>query len=160
MGALNGNEDRVQKLIEWKRHEQPPRGYFDALPDRILFRVQTLRSPEQASIWRDLLSAFDLKPVLLGVFGTAAFGIFFFGVSLAEWVGHESAGIAFDAYHWMIPADRVAQAGSGRMLDLRLPGLAIANSSTTPLMSEQPGDSWFNRQGLKVQPASFSLPVR
>jgi hypothetical protein len=160
MGALNNNEDRVRKLIEWKRHEQPPPGYFDALPDRILFRVQTLRSPEHASIWRDILSAFDIRPVLLGAFGTAAFGIFFFGVSLAEWVAHEPSEMPLDAYHWMIPADRVAQAGSGRILDLRPPGLAIANSSITPLLSDQPGDSWFNGQGLKVQPASFSLPVR
>jgi hypothetical protein len=39
-------------------------------------------------------------------------------------------------------------------------GYAIANSSTTPLVTEFPNNLWFEGQAFRPQQASFVIPLR
>lgn len=68
----SGQEDfeKLRKLLALKRHEQPPPGYFDRLPNQILSRIKAGEQTE--SIWDRLLPKIVLRPAFAYGFGIAA----------------------------------------------------------------------------------------
>jgi hypothetical protein len=160
MGTDPGNFDRLHRLLVWKRHEKPPPGYFDALPDRIRLRLQQ-QQEEEGGVWGIVTRAFNLKPVLLGALGTAAFGLFFFGVNLAQWATSAPTEVAIDPYNWMIPAQTSNPATVAKTSSrIGISDAVFAHSSVLPPLGSAPADSWFNGQMLKTEPGSFHLPSR
>jgi hypothetical protein len=68
----SGQEDfeKLRKLLALKRHEQPPPGYFDRLPNQILSRIKAGETEE--SFWDRLLPKIVLRPAFAYGFGLAA----------------------------------------------------------------------------------------
>jgi hypothetical protein len=68
----------LRKLMALKRHEQPPPGFFDRLPDNIIARLE--RGDGQLAFWEKFLAAFTFRPALAYGFALAAFSALTFSV--------------------------------------------------------------------------------
>jgi hypothetical protein len=62
--------EALRKLIALKRHEQPPPGYFNRLPDRIAARLE--RGEGQLGFWERVLGSFTFRPAFVYGFSMAA----------------------------------------------------------------------------------------
>jgi len=91
-----GSEDfeSLQKLLALKRYEQPPPGYFDRFPYQVMARIEAEEARFQLPWWERVLGRFDLKPALVGAFGFAVMGVYFLGLSLANYVEQQSAQLS------------------------------------------------------------------
>ena len=72
---MNSNPDdfeALRKLMALKRHELPPPGYFNRLPDRIAIRLE--REGSQLGFWGRILAGCSFRPVFAYSFALAAFG--------------------------------------------------------------------------------------
>ena len=71
MKSDSSDFEALRKLMALKRHEQPPPGYFDRLPDKIMDRIE--RGEGQPGFWSKILSAFAFRPAVAYGFSLAAF---------------------------------------------------------------------------------------
>jgi hypothetical protein len=67
MNPENQDFETLRKLLSVKRHEQPPPGYFNELPNKIWKRIEA--NEVQPSFWERILPAFALKPAVAYSFG-------------------------------------------------------------------------------------------
>ena len=68
--------EKLRKLMSLKRHEQPPPGYFNQLPGRIIARIEAGESAP--TFWQRLSDVFVMKPshaYALGLFVCGALGV-------------------------------------------------------------------------------------
>jgi hypothetical protein len=72
------NFDQLKKLLAWKRHEQPPPGFFDSLPAKVWTRID--RQKAQPSFWERLIPSFGLKPAVAYAFGLVVCGTLIIGI--------------------------------------------------------------------------------
>jgi hypothetical protein len=70
--------DRLRKLLELKRHEQPPPGYFNRLPNQIMARIAA--GEGQSTFWERFIPRFTFKPALAYAIGLATCAVVAFGV--------------------------------------------------------------------------------
>jgi hypothetical protein len=78
---MNSDSDdfaELRKLMALKRHEQPPPGYFNRLPDKIASRLE--REGGQPGFWEKILAGFTFRPAFAYSFAVAAFGALTFSV--------------------------------------------------------------------------------
>ena len=71
---MNSSPDDFQdlrRLLALKRHEQPPPGYFNYLPDKIQLRVERDDLSEHSTWWEWLVRKLDGQPVLAGAYAFA-----------------------------------------------------------------------------------------
>jgi len=73
-----GDFDSLRKFMALKRYEQPPPGYFNRLPDKILDRID--RGEGQESFWGTFVNAFAIRPAMAYGFAMAAFSALTFSV--------------------------------------------------------------------------------
>jgi hypothetical protein len=85
------NFDPLQRLLAWKRHEQPPPGYFVSFPDQVVGRIQDLHEAVPDPWWRRWLWERDHRPVLAGAYCVAVCGLLLSGISLSQIFGDKSA---------------------------------------------------------------------
>jgi hypothetical protein len=71
MNSDPGDFETLRKLMALKRYEQPPPGYFNRLPDKIMVRLE--RGEGQPGFWERLIAAFSFRPALAYGFSLAAF---------------------------------------------------------------------------------------
>ena len=64
--------EALRTLIALKRHEQPPPGYFNRLPDRISARLE--RGEGQLGFWENVLARLTFRPAFVYGFSLAALG--------------------------------------------------------------------------------------
>ena len=81
MNAGQDDFEKLRKLLALKRHEQPPPGYFDRLPNQIISRIKAGENTE--SIWDRLLPKVVLRPAFAYGFGIAACVLLAFGANYA-----------------------------------------------------------------------------
>jgi len=72
MNSDPGEFEALRKLLALKRHEQPPPGYFNRLPDQIAARLA--RGEGKSRFWEDFLGQFVFRPAFSYGFALAAFG--------------------------------------------------------------------------------------
>jgi hypothetical protein len=87
----NENFDQLKKLLALKKHEQPPPGYFNSFSSKVIARIQA-EEQAQAKPWWQRFLAFNVRPVMAGVYGLAAVGILGFMIS-ANKPGQDSAPV-------------------------------------------------------------------
>jgi hypothetical protein len=78
MNSDPGDFDSLLKLMALKRHEQPPPGYFNRLPGKILDRIE--RGEGQPRFWEKFVTAFAFRPAMAYASVLAAFSALTFSV--------------------------------------------------------------------------------
>jgi hypothetical protein len=78
MNSDPGEFESLRKLMALKRYEQPPPGYFNRLPGKILDRIE--RGEGQSGLWAKFVTAFAFRPAMAYGFALAAFGALTFSV--------------------------------------------------------------------------------
>jgi hypothetical protein len=86
MTQNSDNFSDVQRLLRWKRYEQPPPRYFNGFSTGIIVQIEKSNEVNLYPFWVRWFRNFDPKPVLvcaygLAVGGTLLFGLSFFGMS-------------------------------------------------------------------------------
>ncbi len=141
----------VERIIALKRHEQPPPGYFDLLPGRIMRRIE--QGDGQFGFWARWRPSFSARPVLA------------FAVALAY------CGTLSVAIYSPPKMDRTVAAED--LLSQDLWAAASASSlqpedtspiesgwlgSTNPVTAPQTGDSPFSTPAARAIPVSLFQP--
>jgi len=164
MSPAPDNFDALRRLLAWKRHEQPPPGYFLDFADRVRARIEATEAEEAGPWWQRFFAGLDLKPVLAGAFGLAVMGMYFFGLSLAHSGGEPLARAEVPP---AVPLYLATQASMGPLgAERPYPSLAygampIAASSVHPVLQVGPPPGLFRPgSGLHsgaLQRAGFDL---
>ncbi len=76
MNAESDNFEALRKLLALKRYEQPPPGYFNQLPGRILSRIER----EEPTFMEKLARVFVFRPAMAYALGLAFCGTFAAGL--------------------------------------------------------------------------------
>lgn len=80
----------LRALLALKRHEKPPPGYFNYLPDKIQMRMEREELSQYSSWWQWLIQKSDAQPVLAGAYAFAISGLMLLGFKLSQDLQHES----------------------------------------------------------------------
>lgn len=90
----NENFDQLKKLLELKRHEVPPPGYFNKLPGEVVSRIRAERASQnmdamtklkvEAPWLMKLWQVLESKPIFAVSFGTAICALMLAGIFFAE----------------------------------------------------------------------------
>ena len=95
--------DDLEKLLAFKRHEQPPPGFFEDFPERVMARLMALEATAQQPWWVRWQTGFGLQPALVGAFGVAVVAVYFLGLSLANYAEQGApAASGSAAQHWVM----------------------------------------------------------
>lgn len=78
MNSDSENFEALRKLMAIKRHETPPPGYFDRLPDKIAHRL--VHEGGSPGFWDKVLAGLSFRPSFAYSFALAAFGALTFSV--------------------------------------------------------------------------------
>ena len=81
MDQESKNTFKVERIIALKRYEQPPPGYFQLLPDRIINRIE--RGEGQSNFWEKWWPAFCVRPAMAYALGLTVCGVLAAGVYCA-----------------------------------------------------------------------------
>jgi hypothetical protein len=82
---LPDNEfDDVQRLLRWKRNEQPPPAFFLSFADKVTARIEAEEASEYSSWWTWVAARFDAKPVLVCAYGLVVSSLLFMGFRLSQ----------------------------------------------------------------------------
>src|SRR6185503_5367665 len=78
------NFDQLRTLLSLKNHEQPPPGYFDRLPGKILARIEASELASQSTWWDWLVARFDARPILACAYGFTISGLLLMGFRFSQ----------------------------------------------------------------------------
>jgi len=76
--------EKLRKLLELKRHEVPPPGYFEDFSATVIARIEAEDARPATSWWQRLLPGIDTSPVMLGAYGVIAGSLIIAGVQLTR----------------------------------------------------------------------------
>lgn len=104
MDPADDHFESLTKLMALKRYEEPPPGYFDRLPSRIIGRI--VHEEEEPTDWlRSFFGRFEFRPALAGAFGFTLGAFYLLGVGYS---GHVAARPADPA--WLVHERMTAEA--------------------------------------------------
>jgi hypothetical protein len=78
------NFDKLRTLLSLKKHEQPPPGYFNRLPGKILARIEASELASQSTWWDWLVARFDARPILACAYGFTISGLLLMGFRVSQ----------------------------------------------------------------------------
>lgn len=78
------NFDDLRKLLALKKHEQPPPGYFNRLPGKIMARIESSELAAESTWWDWLVARFDARPILACAYGFTISGLLLMGFRLSQ----------------------------------------------------------------------------
>jgi hypothetical protein len=161
MNENQPNFESLRRLLELKRHETPPPGYFNNFSRQVLARIRDGEAEAPAGglsaslpWWLKLLQSFETKPVFAGGFATALCGLLLFGAVMAQ-------RPEFAAQAILQPAStEVAPLASSTATPLTPPvnQFLIADNSTNPVVNFQSASSVsFGQMPVNAQLTSFPV---
>jgi hypothetical protein len=150
------NFDDLRKLLALKKHEQPPPGYFNRLPGKILARIEASEFATESSWWDWLVARFDARPILACAYGFTISGLLLMGFRLSQVLQNdpdtESATASLGG--WLATTPDPVTTQPGHFLQAHFPSSASFISSLEPVMelnTSRPSARMF-------QPVSYSFP--
>ena len=161
------NFEQLRRLLELKRYEQPPPGYFNNFSCQVIARIKLgERGEESAGIERLLWeapwlqriwAAFEAKPVLAGAFGLAMCGLLISGVIYSEKGDVQPVALIPPVAELVPnPADVASLMAENHPL-LPKPD-ALKASSMSPIAPFQMDGPLL--PNLHAEPAAFKFPIR
>src|SRR5271169_3101926 len=84
MSENENNFDALRRLLELKRHETPPPGYFNRFSGQVIARIragEARKSPSETSWFVKFLQVFEFKPAFAGAFASALILMLVFGIA-------------------------------------------------------------------------------
>jgi hypothetical protein len=78
------NFDKLRTLLSLKNHEEPPPGYFNRLPGKILARIEASELASQSTWWDWLVERFDARPILACAYGFTISALLLMGFRLSQ----------------------------------------------------------------------------
>jgi hypothetical protein len=78
------NFDKLRTLLTLKNHEQPPPGYFNRLPGKILARIEASELASESTWWNWLVERFDARPILACAYGFTISGLLLMGFRVSQ----------------------------------------------------------------------------
>lgn len=103
--------DKLVAILRWKRHEQPPPGYFNGFSRRVIARLESQQPA--LSWWQKFLADFDAKPVLAGAYSVAVCGSLLYGLSLLNGAKEEARQLPIAQNIWSDSFAASAGIGNG-----------------------------------------------
>ena len=152
------NFDALLKLLALKRHEQPPPGYFERLSRGVMARLEAEEATKQsqwdgvsnmASWLRRVWSAFEVKPILAGVFGVVVCGLMLSGIIYSQRL--EPATVTASPS----PSEALFT-GVPKTWGIEQPAPPMLIASTNPLVEPKIPTSIFDVIQPPVQPVNFN----
>jgi len=160
MSSHPENLDPVQRLLNLKRHEVPPPGYFRDFSGRVIARLEAAESSAPRTWLQRLGLDFDLQPAMVCALGTVVSALFLFGVLASLQIG-ETSTFAFQPVEQTgtplvltPPVAQPAVAGMSNLKPIARPEEIPA--STFPVVSASASASPFSQFHLQVQRTSWS----
>ncbi len=156
MSDSQENFEALQKLLALKRHEQPPPGYFDRLPDTIAARIHRETRGERflASI-QEWLGRIGFRPAVAYGFLTALCALIVLGIGYSLRMDNQSVSNMPTPEDWW----RVSAAPDSTEKTAKPAGLGLQAadvSSTNPVFN----GSLYEGLKFRVEPVSFSPEPR
>ena len=155
MNENENNFDALRQLLQLKRHETPPPGYFNNFSTKVILRIraeEARATPVHPRSWLlKFLQLFELKPAFAGAFASALCLLLIFGIVYADRPDSGLQPFFQDASSSMTSfaaATPSVLPSSTYAVDL--------SASNNPVASLQPVESFFGSPNPLIQPASFS----
>lgn len=161
--------EALRRLLQLKRYEQPPPGYFQEFPRQVLAQIRAGRLAEADSLWERLnweapwltrlLESFQTRPALAMGFGGAVCAFLVAGLIYSERLeSHPPRPVTFVPVSETPVAAVPAAPGA-------IPGLGLANPSEVALLTPgtngslnpvlPAGGSLFDHFRVTAQPVAF-----
>ncbi len=146
----------LQRLLVLKRHEQPPPGYFDRFPLRVMARIEALELREEVPWWRSFLNFVTSPSGLLGFNAVALTGLGLVCVSVFHVITSKPDD---DQVVWVpTPSARIPAWGTGRWPSSGLAASPANRSFASTNESSGPA-GLFDLPSLTQERASFVVPA-
>jgi hypothetical protein len=151
---MNSNPEEfegLRRLLALKKHENPPPGYFNYLPEQIRIKNERNDLSEHSTWWEWMVAKFDARPVLAGAYAFAISGLMLLGYTVSQDLQNEKASTFIG---WMndpvntIPSARIANHFAN-------PGnIYLLGTSTDPVFEEPPATPKTGYNGFTMNPAA------
>lgn len=133
------NFDKLRTLLTLKNHEQPPPGYFNRLPGKILARIEASELASQSTWWDWFVERFDARPILACAYGFTISGLLLMGFRLSQVLQADAkaeSGAVSLGGGWLAaaPDPITTQPGAFLQSQFRNPADLVNFSSTEPVV--------------------------
>ena len=152
------NFDKLRTLLTLKNHEQPPPGYFNRLPGKILARIEASELASESTWWNWLVERFDARPILACAYGFTISGLLLMGFRVSQLLQADAQAETTPSLggSWLAagPDPITTQPGSFLQSRFANPATGLANfSSVEPIVEHaRPAQA-----GSMFQPVSYSF---
>src|ERR1044071_8275067 len=146
--------DKLRTLLTLKNHEQPPPGYFNRLPGKILARIEASELASQSTWWDWLVARFDARPILACAYGFTISSLLLMGFRLSQVLDTEESATPIGG-GWLAAAPDAVTVQPGPFLQSHFanPAALVNFSSVDPVVemaSPRPASRMF-------QPVSYTF---
>ena len=151
--------DRLKKMLALKRHEAPPRGYFDHFSDKIIARIEAEGLRVRSSWWKRLCPQLDARPMLACAYGLVIMGLLAIGVGVSQSLETEEAATPNLGRPWFAqtPASDAVLPASVPVAQDSLTGQTNLASSVNPVISSGAPSFLFDVNRLRAEPVKHDL---
>ena len=87
MESPEENFEELRKLLELKRHETPPPGYFEGFSSNLIARIEAEDARPTPAWWQRFFPSLDASPLMVGAYGVIVASLVIAGVQLAGQAG-------------------------------------------------------------------------
>lgn len=155
--------ENLRKLLKLKRHEQPPPGYFDRLPDRITRQLEQEVEAQNSGGWAwlgRLRQVLAQNPISAGIFAICGATMVLVANShfLDNYIGNGGSA-TLSLAPGSIGTGELAdnnRVHAGLALAAQPPAADAMVSSVTPVFMNAP-DSVLNSLNLSAQPVGYTF---
>jgi hypothetical protein len=164
MSEGENNFEMLRRLLELKRHEVPPPGYFNRFSGEVIGRIRAGEGSAPASMSEQffaeapwlmrLFQSFVFKPAFAGAFALMLFLLLVFGIVFADRPDSAPQPLLQTVAQNDSDTPQLAAVSPMTLPDTPVHTGIIA--STNPVLSLQPVASLFGQQNPLVMPVDFS----
>src|SRR4051812_28878444 len=152
------NFDKLRTLLTLKNHEQPPPGYFNRLPGKILARIEASELAAESTWWNWLVERFDARPILACAYGFTISGLLLMGFRVSQLLQADAQAETTPSFggSWLAAGPDPITTQPGGFLQSRFanPATGLANFSSIEPVVEHSRPA---QAGSIFQPVSYSF---